>query len=310
MSVPDFQTLMLPLLREVSRRPITPLQDVRAALASEFELTVEDITELLPSGRQARFANRVGWAATYLKQAGLLDYPSRAILRITERGRQVLAEAPAQINIAFLGRFEEFVAFRSTTSGADGGAAMRPDAQGDQASVDLTPDELLRAGYQRLRQSLAAQVLERVRTVSDRAFEELVVDLLVRMGYGGSREDAGAVVGGSGDGGIDGIIKEDRLGLEAIYVQAKKWTDSSVGRPDVQKFAGALQGKRARKGVFITTSRFSADARDFAGALQSPIVLIDGTQLAELMLDYGVGVSEASIFKVWRLDEDYFESLG
>jgi restriction system protein len=244
-----------------------------------------------------------------MKQAGLIEYPSRAVLRITERGKKALAGGPARIDINFLEQFEEFVAFRTaTTEDTQPGRPSAVVARSD-ASADLTPDELMRTGYQRLRQSLAAQLLERVKSGSDRAFEELVIDLLVRMGYGGSREDAGAVVGGSGDGGIDGIIKEDRLGLEAIYVQAKKWTDNTVGRPDVQKFAGALQGQRARKGVFITTSKFSADARAYAGSLQSPIVLIDGSQLAELMLDHGVGVSESSVFKVWRLDEDYFDPV-
>lgn len=310
MPIPDFQTLMLPLLREIGRRDSTPLAGLRESLASEFHLTKEEIQELLPSGRQARFANRVGWAASYLKQAGLIDYPSRAILRITERGKKVLSESPSRIDIGYLERFEEFLAFRATVNVAEGQAESPSAVASEQVSAGLTPDELMRTGYKRLRQSLAAQVLERIKSGSDHAFEELVVDLLVRMGYGGSREDAGAVVGGTGDGGIDGIIKEDRLGLDAIYVQAKKWTENTVGRPEVQKFAGALQGQRARKGVFITTSRFSADALSYAGSLQSPIVLIDGAQLAELMLDYGVGVSESSVFKVWRIDEDYFDSVG
>jgi restriction system protein len=244
-----------------------------------------------------------------MKQAGLIEYPSRAVLRITERGRTALAGNPARIDINFLEQYDEFVSFRSATPAQHRPGGPSEAISKSEASSELTPDELMRTGYQRLRQSLAAQLLERVKTGSDRAFEELVVDLLVRMGYGGSREDAGAVVGGSGDGGIDGIIKEDRLGLEAIYVQAKKWADNTVGRPDVQKFAGALQGQRARKGVFITTSKFSADARAYAASLQSPIVLIDGSQLAELMLDHGVGVSESSVFKVWRLDEDYFEPV-
>lgn len=309
MAVPDFQTLMLPLLRHVGQHTTTSLNDLRTALAAEFSLTPEDIGELLPSGRQTRFANRVGWAASYMKQAGLLEYPSRATLRITDRGREVLASAPDRIDIGFLDQYEEFVAFRSPTSeNAPGSSASKATAP-ETPSTELTPDELMRTGYQQLRQSLAAQLLERVKAGSDRAFEELVIDLLVRMGYGGSREDAAAVVGGSGDGGIDGIIKEDRLGLEAIYVQAKKWTDNTVGRPDVQKFAGALQGQRARKGVFITTSKFSGEARTYANSLQSPIVLIDGAQLAELMLDHGVGVSESSVFKVWRLDEDYFDPV-
>ena len=310
MTVPDFQKLMLPLLREVATRPVYPLGELRASLASEFVLSAGDVAELLPSGRQTRFANRVGWAASYLKQAGLIQYPSRANLQVSERGREVLAEKPARIDIEFLGRFAEFVNFRAASETPSQPQSSSADSVKVDQAAELTPDELMRTGYQRLRKSLAATILERVVAGSDRGFEELVIDLLVRMGYGGSREDAGSVVGGTGDGGIDGIIKEDRLGLDAIYVQAKKWKDTTVGRPEIQRFAGALQGQRARKGVFMTTSRFSADARGYASSLQSQIVLIDGAQLAELMIDFGVGVSEASVLKIWRLDEDYFEEVG
>lgn len=189
---------------------------------------------------------------------------------------------------------------------------VTPDSETTATSIDksamlteLTPDEQIRTGYRRMRDSLASLLLDRTRQVSPQFFEELVIDLLVRMGYGGSHDDAAAVVGRGGDGGIDGIIKEDRLGLDTIYVQAKRWVNT-VGRPDIQQFAGALQGQRARKGVFITTSTFSADARDYAAGLMNTIVLIDGPTLAQLMLEHGVGVSEADSFKVLKLDEDYF----
>lgn len=309
MAVPDFQTLMLPVLKQLAAAGEQPPAAVREAVATTFGLTQQEIGELLPSGRQTTFANRVAWALGYLKQAALVESPKRGSYRLTDRGRSALADSPDRIDIQYLMRFPEFVAFRTP------GSALQPDAESAVSDskpevTALTPDEQIRVGYRRLRESLATQVLERVRQVTPKFFEELVVDLLVAMGYGGSREDAAAVVGRSGDEGIDGIIKEDRLGLDAIYVQAKRWKDA-VGRPDIQRFAGALQGQRARKGVFITTSSFSADARTYAANLQTTIVLIDGKELAELMLDHGVGVSEAGTFKILKLDEDYFaEDLG
>jgi restriction system protein len=309
MSVPDFQTLMLPVLTQLASGGEQPPSVVREAVASAFHLTPEALAELLPSGRQTTFANRVAWALGYLKQAGLVESPRRGVYRLTDRGRAALAENLARVDIQYLMRFPEFVAFRTPSSATQPDVEATPGA-GKTDGTTLTPDEEMRLGYTRLRESLAAQVIERVRQVTPKFFEELVVDLLVAMGYGGSREDAAAVVGRSGDEGIDGIIKEDRLGLDAIYVQAKRWKDS-VGRPDIQRFAGALQGQRARKGVFITTSSFTPEAKAYVTNLQSTIVLIDGKELAELMIDHGVGVSEAATFKVLRLDEDYFaEDLG
>ena len=309
MSVPDFQTLMLPVLKQLAAGGEQPPVRVREAVASALQLTPEDLAVLLPSGRQTTFANRVAWALGYLKQAGLLESPRRGVYRLTDRGRASLSENVDRVDIQYLMRFPEFVAFRTP------GTPTQPDVELTLGSAksegsSLTPDEQMRVGYARLRESLAAQVLERVRQVTPKFFEELVVDLLVAMGYGGSREDAAAVVGRSGDEGIDGIIKEDRLGLDAIYVQAKRWKES-VGRPDIQRFAGALQGQRARKGVFITTSSYSPDAKAYVTNLQTTIVLIDGKELAELMIDHGVGVSEADVLKVLKLDEDYFaEDLG
>ncbi|MEK7401570.1 MAG: restriction endonuclease [Gemmatimonadota bacterium] len=306
MPVPDFQSLMLPVLQFVAGGEERTLASIREAMAEKFALTPTDLAELLPNGRQTRFSNRVGWASSYLKQARILESPRRASYRVTPRGREVLATSPSRIDIAFLQQFEEFQAFREAATDEDTEAERARPAAGAPASP-LTPDELMRTGYGRLRSSLGAELLERVKAITPKAFEELVVDLLVRMGYGGSREDASAVVGRSGDEGIDGIIKEDRLGLDAIYVQAKRWSNT-VGRPDIQRFAGALQGQRARKGVFMTTSSFSAEAREYASSLQTTIVLIDGVQLAQLMLDYGVGVSESGVFRLWKLDEDYFEA--
>lgn len=274
---------------------------IREAVATRLGLSDSDLAELLPSGRQTIFTNRVAWALSYLKQAGLAESPRRGSYRITERGRIVLKSPPERIDIDFLNQYPEFQAFRSTPESPTTPAASPVSGGG----AELTPDEQMRLGYSRLRESLAALLLDRTKQASPQFFEELVVELLVRMGYGGSREDAASVVGGSGDEGIDGIIKEDKLGLDTIYIQAKRWA-GTVGRPEIQRFAGALQGQKARKGVFITTSSFTADARSYAAGLQTTIVLIDGHQLAQLMLDHGVGVSESGAFKIWKLDEDYF----
>lgn len=303
MAIPDFQTLMLPVLRQLAVDGEQAPSSVRATIATIFKLSEEELAALLPSGRQAIFANRIAWALGYLKQAGLVESPRRGLYRITERGTATLREPIERIDIQYLMRFPEFVAFR-TASNDD--AEQTPSlAKVAAESTPLTPDEQIRQGYTRLQANLATQLLERVRQASPKFFEELVVELLVAMGYGGSHEDASSVVGQSGDEGIDGIIKEDRLGLDTIYIQAKRWKDS-IGRPEIQRFAGALQGQRARKGVFLTTSAFTTDARTYAGNLQTTIVLIDGAQLAQLMLEFGIGVSQAGLVKLWKLDEDYF----
>jgi restriction system protein len=304
MPVPDFQTLMLPALRVLGIQSPQTAVDVRRTLATEFALTEGDLAELLPSGRQSTFANRVGWAYSYLKQAGLTDSPRRGVYGITSRGRQILAEQPTRIDIGFLSRFSEFQAFRQPTPDSPSVAPSSPSV----AAQELTPDEQIRGGYRRLRDALGGQLLERVKSISPTSFEQLVIDVLVGLGYGGSIADAGKVVGGVGDEGIDGIIKEDRLGLDSIYVQAKRW-QGTVGRPEIQRFAGALQGQRARKGIFITTSEFSADAIAYASNLQISIVLIDGRTLAELMMDAHVGVASAEEIKILKQDEDYFEAL-
>lgn len=303
MSVPGFQDLTLPVLRAFEDGQEHSSREVRDRVALRLGLSQQDLGETLPSGKQTRYANRAAWAHVYLKQAGLIDSPRRGIYRITERGRQVLSAPPARIDIPFMMQFPEMVAFRSKRS--DGGETDAGGEGSDGQGEILTPDEQIRVGYQQLKESLAVQLLARVQQASPRFFEELVVELLVRMGYGGSHEDAARVVGRGGDEGIDGIIKEDRLGLESIYVQAKRW-QGAVGRPIIQQFAGALQGQRARKGVLITTSNFTREAADYAKGLQNTIVLIDGTQLAELMIDFGVGVSDVETIRLKRLDEDYF----
>jgi restriction system protein len=309
MSIPDYQTIMLPLLRLVGDGSDHAMRELVAALTAEFQLSEAELVQLLPSGMQGVFGNRIGWARTYLKQAGLIEAVRRGIIRVTERGKTVLARNLSRIDNVVLEEFPEFRDFKSRTRARDTDHAEE-QATGAVAALDvtLTPDEQIRNGYRALRANLASEILDRVLKASPAFFESLVVELLVAMGYGGTQEDAASVVGRSGDGGIDGIIKEDRLGLDSIYVQAKRWDPSrSVGSPDVRQFAGALQEHRARKGVFITTSSFSREAKESSRASQTTIVLIAGTQLAQLMLDYGVGVSVQETIRLLKVDEDYFD---
>jgi len=296
MSVPEFQKFMLPLVEIAKDGDEHSLSEAIETLATQYGLNDEDRKELLPSGRQARLDNRVGWALTHLRKAGLLERTGRGRFHITDRGRQVLSNRPREINMHFLLQFPEFVEFRRR---------QNDEAIEEPAADEKTPEEILESTYQSLRNNLAQELLERVKKAPAKFFENLVVDLLVTMGYGGSRKDAGQVVGQSGDGGIDGIIKEDKLGLDVVYIQAKKW-DSTVGRPIVQGFAGALMGKKANKGVLLTTSQFSQDAKNYAESIGQKIVLIDGEQLAQFMIDYGIGVTVQQSYAVKRVDLDYF----
>lgn len=302
MAVPDFQSLMLPLLRLAADGADHSLAEAREALAREFRLSQADLEEMLPSGRQARFANRVAWAKSYLQQAGLLLTPRRGHFQVTPRGREVLASPPTRIDIRFLEQYPELQAFRGA----------RADGDDDRHRGDHTPpepespEEALEASHLKITAALASEVLTHVKAASPEFFERLVVELLLKMGYGGSRADAGRAVGRSGDEGIDGVISEDRLGLDLVYLQAKKW-DGTVGRPEIQRFVGALHGKRAKKGVFITTGSFSSEAVGYVDHIEPKVVLIDGHRLAELMIDFDVGVATARTYHVKRLDSDYFE---
>jgi restriction system protein len=307
MAIPDYQTIMLPLLRFASDGREHRFRDAVERLASEFEITDEERAELLPSGTAPLFDNRVGWARTYLKQAGLLLSPKRGLFKITESGRALLAENPRQIDVALLDRYEPFREFRSRRRHENEGDVepeIKPFEQ--ESASDQTPEDALAGAYQKFRRNIEVEVLDQVRAASPAFFERLVIDLLVAMGYGGSRQDAGRAIGRSGDEGIDGIIKEDKLGLDAIYVQAKRW-EGTVGRPEIQKFAGALQGQRATKGVFITTSEFSREAEEYANVISSKIILIDGERLAGLMVDHNVGVTPVGLYELKRVDSDYFE---
>jgi restriction system protein len=298
MPIPDFQSLMRPLLQHYADGKEHANQETLDTLAGLLQLTAAERVQLLPSGKQALFTNRVAWAKSHLKQAGLIASPRRGVYCITARGAEILRHPPDAINIRFLDQFPAYREFRAQTKAEVQGAGSPP-------STSLTPQEYIEAGYQQLRSTLAAELLMRVQECSPDFFERLVVELLLAMGYGGSRQEAGQAVGKSGDGGIDGIIKEDRLGLDVIYIQAKRW-EGAVGRPEVQKFAGALQGQRARKGIFLTTSSFTKEAVAFAAAIDSKIVLIGGEELVALMIDHNIGVTPVASYDIKRVDTDYF----
>jgi restriction system protein len=259
---------------------------------------------MLPSGQQEIFANRVGWAKTYLKKAGLIDSPQRATFVISEKGKEILSQNPARIDTKFLRQFPEFQKFNRVNKQNE---TITLDSNLSASEQEQTPEELLENSYQEIRQALATDLLSILRKLSPDDFEKLVVELLVKMGYGGSIRDAGKAVGRSGDQGIDGIIKEDRLGLDIIYIQAKRWADNNaVGRPEIQKFVGALAGQGAKKGIFITTSYFTKEALEYAPRNEIKIVLIDGEELGQLMIDYNLGVSTKEIYEIKRIDHDYF----
>ncbi len=296
MSIPDYQTLMLPMLIFLGDEQEHSLRETIDALAYQFNLTAEERRELLPSGQQAIFNNRVGWARTYMKKACLIESTRRGYFRINQRGLEILKQKPLKIDVKFLGQFEEFREFK----------ALRRDktVEIEEARTE-TPEEILSNAYQTLRNDLAKELLNQIKSSPPSLFEDIVIELLVKMGYGGSREDAGKAIGKTGDEGIDGIIKEDRLGLDIIYIQAKRW-ENTVGRPEIQKFAGALQGQRARKGIFITTSEFSKDAYDYASRIENKIILIDGNLLSQYMIDYNIAVSPQAIYEIKKIDYDYF----
>ncbi len=302
--IPDYQTLMLPLLKRISDGKEHKMRDLTELLANDFALTEEELSVQIPSGSQSLFYNRVGWAKTYLKKACLVENVGKGVIRITERGRQVLKENPRGIDVKMLNKFEEFVNFRTrVTSQKETEEEIIPTDYATQ-----TPEELIESAYQDFQKSLAEELLDKIRNVSPAFFEKLVVSLLVKMGYGGSVKDAGKAVGKTGDEGIDGIIKEDKLGLDVIYIQAKRWKENNIiGRPEIQKFVGALAGQGAKKGVFITASSFSKDALDYKPMNDTKVILIDGLELANLMIEYNLGVAPLHNYELKKIDGDYFE---
>ena len=299
--IPDYQSLMLPVLQYVSNGQEYRMLDVIDGLAKFFKLSDEELASLIPSGQTPLFSNRVHWAKTYLKKSGLLDSPKRGSIVITIEGKKVLGENPLNINVKYLRRFPQFVEFHSS---------KKLDVNSETIAEEMkkqTPEELIDSGYVAIRKALEEDIIGKLKTVHPAFFERIVVELLVKMGYGGSIAEAGRATKYSNDEGIDGIIKEDKLGLDVIYIQAKRW-ESVVSRPEIQKFVGALAGQRARKGVFITTSTFSKDAIIYAAQMDTKIVLIDGEQLAQYMIDYNLGVSVQNTYEIKKLDSDYFDA--
>ena len=298
-SVPTYEQLMFPLLQIAADRNSYRVRDVAGKVADRLSLPDDSRQQTLPDGRN-KLIHRLEWARTYLKKAGLFEYPSRGFFKITPRGLTALKESPNGIDNKYLQRFPEFLEFK-----------QRRHEQPEDVDTDnvqaLDPEESIENGYQALRTEVEEELLKRVKSAAPEFFEQLVIDLLLRMGYGGSRKDAGRAIGKSGDEGIDGVIDEDALGLDVVYVQAKRWSDRIVTRQDIQQFVGALQGKRARKGVFITTSTFAQTARDYVKTIENKVVLIDGSTLAGLLFQHGVGVSEVKSYVLKRIDTDYFE---
>lgn len=302
MPLPSYDQLMLPLLRLAGAGHADTLGTAEPLLVHEFQLTPEECSLRLPSGQQTVIRNRVGWASFHLMKAGLIVKPKRGQFVITDRGREVLQASPQKLDREYLSRFPEFMEFLA----GNVRNATTATPIGNSQQEGITPDEALQDAFRQLQEELASDMLSRLLQVTPEFFENTVVELLVAMGYGGSRQDAGERIGRSGDGGIDGIIKEDRLGLDTLYIQAKRW-QGTVGRPEIQKFVGALHGQRARKGVFMTTGSFSADARDYVSQIDVKVVLLDGMQIANLMINAGVGVTPVASYVVKRIDSDYFE---
>lgn len=298
--IPDFQSIMLPFLRILSDGKEHTTIESNQKLATFFELTNEEINQLLPSGVAKTFPNRVAWAKSYFKMAGLIENTGRSSFRITDSGRELLKTNPEKINIKLLKTIPAFQEKSGRKHDEDS------SLETNDITTSITPEELLESSYWSVRKSLSQDLLLKIRACSPSFFESLVVELLVKMGYGGSIKDAGRSIGRSGDEGIDGIIKEDKLGLDVVYIQAKRW-ENVVGRPEIQKFVGALAGQGAKKGVFITTSKYTNEAREYQPRNETKIVLIDGEQLADLMIDYNLAVSTIRTYEIKRIDNDYFD---
>ncbi len=308
MSIPDYQTLMLSLLKRAALSE-TRILDAEKQLADEFRLTPDERDQLLPSGKQRILHNRAHWAKYYLMRAGLVSFPRRGTFVATDAGRELLAKSPHHIDIELLRRYPSFEEFYKGDHSEDNKASA-PTAEPLQQSVALksTPEEQIEKAFIAVQSALRTELLQRILQNTPEFFEELIIDLLVKMGYGGSRPDAATQLGRSGDGGVDGVINEDRLGLDRVYVQAKRYSETNaIGRPAVQSFVGSLVGMGATKGVFVTTSKFSTEAIEFARHLQQRVILIDGRRLTELMIEHGVGVRLNRAIEFKKIDEDYFD---
>lgn len=300
MSVPDFQSFFRPLLEIAADGKEHSIREAREVITAIFNLSTEDLSELLSSGTQTKFDNRVAWAKSYFVQAKVLESPHRAHFKITERGMQLHSQGHERIDYKVLNQYPEFVEFHN------------PQKQNKNTQVEIsqeisseTPEEILQKSYQSIRSDLASEILDQVKANSPSFFEKLILDLMVAMGYGGSRSDARQLTAKSGDEGIDGIIKQDKLGLDVIYLQAKRW-EGTVGRPEIHKFVGALHGKRAKKGVFLTTGKFSEEAIEYVKSIDPKVILIDGKLLANYMIDFDLGTSKKVTYEIKKIDTDYF----
>lgn len=302
MSVPKFYMFFKSMLHSLEDGSVRSAKEMRVLIANEMKLSDEQLSELIPSGKQTTFSNRVAWAKTYLNKAGLLSIPKRGYYQITEEGKKALSSGE-KIDLEYLERYESFRVFHSYNN-ADGVSFIQESI----LEKDESPMEILDSAFKQVNNTLASELMDQVMQLSSTEFESLVVRLLLQMGYGSGIDDAGIVTKQTNDGGIDGIIKEDQLGFSSIYIQAKQWAlERTVDRPEVQKFAGALQGEKATKGLFITTASFSSGARLYAENLRgSTIVLIDGKQMMHLMIKYNLGVSTIHIYEVKRVDSDFF----
>ncbi len=303
MAIPDYQSVFLPLLKLTSDGKEHRFSEIIDQLANEFNLTEDEKNELLPSG-QPKIYNRVQWAKTYLVQAGLLQATRRSHVRITERGQEVIGRNPEKINVQYLTQFAEFNEFRARRSNNSEGVTASDEAV---LSSSETPDELLRSTHKNLEARLSGELLQRVLSAPPAFFESTIVALLLSMGYGGSREDAGRAIGKSGDGGLDGVIDQDPLGLDRVYLQAKRYRpDMPVSEPEIRGFSGSLGAAKANKGVFVTTSFFTRPAIEFAERHPFKIVLIDGDELTKLMMRHNIGVRIIETLHLKKIDEDYF----
>lgn len=302
MAIPDFQSCMRPLLQAVSDGQVHEFNEAFEKVCQHFGLTEEERNEKLPSGKQTVIRNRVAWSRTYLKKAGLLTAPGRAKLQITERGQLALTDRPDRVNVAYLKQYPEFVEFHT--------AKPKDDTSTDsitEVESETDPQERLEKAFQEIQESLASELLDTIKQQPPQFLETLVVELMQAMGYGGWSQTSGVATSYTSDGGIDGVINEDPLGLDTIYLQAKRYTETAVSRPDIQAFVGALEMRRSRKGVFITTSRFSREAEEYINMIEKKVVLIDGKKLAQLMIKYNLGVSAKDTYQIKTIDSDYFE---
>lgn len=304
MTIPDYQTIMLPLLKFLADKKEHSITECVSHVSKTFGLSAEETSRLLPSGNQTYIKNRTSWARTYMSKAGLVEVAKRGFIRITDDGQALLLKNLDKITNKVLSKYPSFQEFKKR-SNLNASTTNNDNHSDENALEEITPEETIENAFLQIKNNLATEILEKIKNAQPDFLERIVVDLLLKMGYGGSRKDAGQAIGATGDEGVDGVISEDKLGLDNVYIQAKRWTNP-VGRPEIQKFVGALTGQRSKKGIFITTSTFTKDAHEFANRIETKIVLIDGVALAHFLIDYNIGVSNVSTYEIKKVDSDYF----